>query len=371
MEAYLRAWADSNSKLLAYRRRGDNARPAGVGDVAVVCGIYGAGELGDACEKMYRGVEDEWPNLRRDLIAKGDLQDDQRRLFAMFAALQLVRTEKHVERMNFTTKIAATTAERPVPKDAVRDFLRDLDGGAEPDDSEVEAAWSFVCGELAMYGTSTGAVKRSASVDAAVTRIAPSLETMTWTVHKFRGAPLISSDSPVHSWRRRAQDVEPRGIGIETADEVRFPLSPSALLIMHRGPRKGSTPQWSSRKPVAINTEIARQCHQFIIGTRQSMVAIDQLALSDWPPRLRFRMLGNDMFHMYVGDSIGTVHEAIRSGVQNRTPAKPDEDALADELIIAEQQLPPLPENEWMRSVGGQVVGPREHTADTARKDTP
>lgn len=72
-----------------------------------------------------------------------------------------------------------------------------------------------------------------------------------------------------------------------------------------------------------------------------------------------------------TGDSIGTVHEAIRSGVQNRTPAKPDEDALADELIIAEQQLPPLPENEWMRSVGGQVVGPREHTADTARKDTP
>jgi Protein of unknown function (DUF4238) len=122
---YLRAWADSD-ELLAYRRRGDNARPASVRNVAVVGGLYGLGELGDACEKMYQDVEVEWPNLRRDLIARGDLQDDQRRLFALFAALQLVRTEKHSEQMSFTSNVAATTADRPVPRDAVRDYLRDL-----------------------------------------------------------------------------------------------------------------------------------------------------------------------------------------------------------------------------------------------------
>ena len=70
------------------------------------------------------------------------MQDDRRRLFALFAALQLMRTEKHVERTNFISNVAATTSERPVPKDAVRDYLHDLDGGAEPDESEVEAAWS-------------------------------------------------------------------------------------------------------------------------------------------------------------------------------------------------------------------------------------
>jgi len=297
---YLRAWADSGDQLLAYRRRGDSARPASVNDVAVVGGLYGLGELGAACEKMYQGVEVEWPELRRDLIAQGDLQDEQRRLFALFAALQLVRTEKHAEQVNFTSKVAAMTAERPVPKDAVRDYFRDLDGGAEPDESEVEGAWSLVCGELAMFGTSsTAALTHSAAVNAAVTQIAPRLQTMNWTVHKFRGPALISSDSPVHCWRRPTQDPEPRGVGIETADEVRFPLSPSALLVMARGPRSGSTP-WSTRNPRAINTEIARQCHQFIFGTRQSTVAIDQLALSDEAPRLRFRMVGSDVFHMYV-----------------------------------------------------------------------
>jgi hypothetical protein len=296
---YLRAWADAD-ELLAYRRRGDNARPASVRNVAVVGGLYGLGELGDACEKMYQDVEVEWPNLRRDLIARGDLQDDQRRLFALFAALQLVRTEKHSEQMSFTSNVAAATADRPVPRDAVRDYLRDLMGGAEPDESEVEAAWSFVCGELGMSGMSTAALAHSVAVDVAVTQIAPRLETMNWTMHRFRGAPLISSDSPVHLWRRPTKDPEPRGVGIETADEVRFPLSPSALLVMDRGPRRSSTPQWSTRKPRAINTEIARRCHQFIFGTRQSTVVIDQLALSDWPPRLRFRMVGNDVVHMYV-----------------------------------------------------------------------
>lgn len=257
---YLRAWADSDDQV-AYRRRGGNAIPKSVKNVAVVGGIYGLGELGDACEMMYQDIEVEWPDLRRDLIAHGDLQGDQRRLFAVFAALQLMRTEKHAEQMNFTSNVAATTAERPIPKDAVRDYLCDLDDGAEPDESEVEGAWAFVCGQLSMFGEPTGTLNHSVGVDVAVTAIAPRMETMNWTVHKFRGAPLISSDSPVHSWRRPTQDPEPRGVGIETADEVRFPLAPGALLIMNRGPRNGSTPQWSTRNPRSINAEIARKCH--------------------------------------------------------------------------------------------------------------
>jgi hypothetical protein len=296
---YLRAWASSDD-LLAYRRRGDNTRPASVKNVAVRGGIYGLGQLGDACEKMYQDVEVEWPDLRRDLIAQGDLQADRRRIFALFAALQLVRTEKHVEQMNFISNVAATTAERPVPKDAVRDYLRDLHGGAEPDESEVEAAWSYVCGVLAMFGVPTPALAHSVPVDVAVTQIAPRLQTMNWTVHKFRGAPLISSDSPVHPWRRPTQDPEPRGVGIETADEVRFPLSPGALLVMDRAPRS-PTPQWSTRNPRAINAEIGRQCHQFVFGTRRAARAIDRIALSGQPPRVRFRMVGSNGFHTYVG----------------------------------------------------------------------
>ena len=269
----------SDDELLAYRRRGDNARPASVKNVAVRGGLYGLGELGDANENMYQGVEAEWPKLRRDLIEQGDLQGDQRRLFALFAALQLMRTEKHAERLSITSNVAATTAERPVPRGAVRDYLRDLDGGAEPDESEVEAAWSYVCGELAMFGMSTGAVAHSVAVDVAVTQIAPRLETMNCRVPQIPRAGADEQRFPGSFVAPAHPRPAARGISIETADEVRFPRSPSTLLVMSRAPRSGSTPQRSTRKARAINTEIARRCHQFIFGTRQSRLAIHELAL--------------------------------------------------------------------------------------------
>jgi hypothetical protein len=299
---YLRAWADPDATL-AYRRRGANVIPNGVRNVAVAGGIYGLGQLGDANERLYQQIEEEWPSLRSDLLAQGDLQGNRRSLFAVYTALQLMRTLKRSEEMNFISSVAATTAVRPIPRDAVRAYLRDLDD-VEPGDNEVVAAWSYVNGAPA---GSTPELSHSVAVDVAVTAIAPRLETMNWTVHKFRGPVLISSDAPVHLWKRPTPEPRRGGMGIETADEIRFPLSPGALLVMDRGPRQ-PTPQQSSLDPRAINVEIGRQCHQFIFGTPSSRAFIGNLLLSDRAPRLRFRMLGpdgeeldsGDMLHMYV-----------------------------------------------------------------------
>ena len=54
-------------------------------------------------------------------------------------ATQLIRTHKHSDWQNFIYNVAATTDERPIPRDVVRQYLHDLDQ-AEPDDAEVEAA---------------------------------------------------------------------------------------------------------------------------------------------------------------------------------------------------------------------------------------
>jgi Protein of unknown function (DUF4238) len=122
---------------------------------------------------------------------------------------------------------------------------------AEPNADEVEAAWTYIRGAP---GIPTPDLTHSVAVDVAVTQIAPRLDQMNWTVHKFRKPVLISSDCPVHPWRRPTPESQPGGIGIENADEIRFPLSPSALLVMARGPRN-PTPQRSSRNPRAINVE--------------------------------------------------------------------------------------------------------------------
>jgi hypothetical protein len=304
---YLRAWTDSD-ELLAYRRRGGTAIRNTVRNVAVAGGIYGTGELGEAREKLYQQVEEVWPDLRRDLLTQGDLQDDQRQLFALFTALQLMRTLGRYEQANFISNVAATTSERPIPREAVRAYLQTLDD-AEPDDNEVEAGWTYILGAP---GIPTPDMTHNVSVDVAVTQVAPRLQTMNWTIHTFDNPVLISNDCPVHTWRQPTAEEPTRGVGIETADEIRFPITPRALLVMKRGPRT-PTPRRSTRNPRPINTEIARQCHQFVFGTPQSRAAIDRLPLADRGPRLRFHLgpgyargpLGADEYigeivHMYV-----------------------------------------------------------------------
>lgn len=73
-----------------------------------------------------------------------------------------------------------------------------------------------------------------------------------------------------------------------------------------------------------------------------------------------------------TGDSVGTVHEALNSGVQNRTPEpEVDEDELAEELIVAEQELPPPPENYMQPKADWGRIAEAEARIDAARQQQP
>jgi hypothetical protein len=251
-------------------------------NVAVAGGIYGAGELADSREQLFQQVEEEWADLRLELMTQGDLSADRRSLLALFAAFQLTRTLKHCNQNNFIADVAATTADRPISKDAVRQYIHSLDG-FDPTDNEVEAAWTYV---NAAPGIPAPDEMLSISMQVAVQEIAPRLESMTWTVRKFRDPVLRSSDSPVQAWHRPTADSDLRGIGVGNADEVRFPLSPTALLVMEPMGRQPSPA--SARRLRAINAEICRQCHQFVIAVLQAKFTLDQIDLLDPPPRVRF-----------------------------------------------------------------------------------
>lgn len=84
--------------------------------------------------------------------------------------------------------------------------------------------------------------------------IARRLEAKIWMVHRFRTPALWTNDCPVSPWRRPDAHDHVGGIGVETADEVRFALSPAALLVMTRPGNAASNA--SARQ---INAEIANQ----------------------------------------------------------------------------------------------------------------
>jgi hypothetical protein len=84
--------------------------------------------------------------------------------------------------MNFIRNVASTTDQRPISRDAVREYLAALDG-VEPRTNEVEAAWSYI------NGTPGGEIPRldemhGVAMDVAVRAIAPRLEQMIWAVNK-------------------------------------------------------------------------------------------------------------------------------------------------------------------------------------------
>ena len=295
-QTYLRAWTGSDGRLAYRLRDADSALLTSTRNVAVACGIYGTGELGQAREQAFWQLENDWPNLRQELITQGDLHGDRRSLFALFAATQLTRTRKHADRINFVPNVAASTEERPISQGAVHQYLQGL-GGVEPDDAEVYAAWSLVTGAPA--GELTLEQRLTIAANIAV-EIAPLLQARKWTVRNFRQPALMTNDCPVHVWRRPSEDNVVGGVGIADADEVRFPLSPSALLVMTHG---NKAPTNASAR--SVNAEICRQCHQFVVAlpNTKGESVLDNLGLSKLVPRMRFRLINGsagEILHTYV-----------------------------------------------------------------------
>jgi hypothetical protein len=92
---------------------------------SVLTNITNLGEVAESREQFFQQIEEEWTGLRRELVTHGGLRGERRSLLAVFMGIQLARTLKHSEQNNFICNIGATTAERPIPQDAVRQYLHD------------------------------------------------------------------------------------------------------------------------------------------------------------------------------------------------------------------------------------------------------
>jgi Protein of unknown function (DUF4238) len=281
---YLRGWANGDDQV-SYRRRGqDHAVITSTTNVAVAGGIYGTGEAAQAREEMFSQIEAEWTSLCTELTEHGDLSGQRRSALAVYMAMQLNRTLISTEGLSFAAKVAATTDERPIPKEAVKQYFLALEG-CQPEDNEVEAASDFINGAP---GIPTLDEVMAVSMDVAVKSVAPRLEAMKWCVHRYNRPVLMTSDRPVFAWRHQDPGAPPGGVGIETADEVRFPLSPRALLLLTSA-KAGSPSRAADHRHQAVNDETGRHCQHFVVATPEGKARLASIGLSAHPPRIRFR----------------------------------------------------------------------------------
>ena len=131
----------------------------------------------------------------------------------------------------FPLAAAEYTGERPISLEGMRRFLAEEYLGEAPRRAEVQGAFDF-----ANYTLSKGMPEKgeilSMLLRSAGEQLAPRLAKMAWAVEISMDRAFVTADRPVSMWKRDTQDLTITGIGLETADELRFPLGPHHLLVL-------------------------------------------------------------------------------------------------------------------------------------------
>lgn len=286
-QTYVAAWRGAADAVTVRRRDSSRTFDTGTAVVGVERHLYGKGAAAVWREKNFGLLESQWPALRTELVTTGHAHGQNKTKIATFMALQVARTREHLLRTTVSAELAAFTDERPISQAKVKDFFR-VHLRQEAGDAEVEAAWSLVNYELSL-GIPSIDEAFSISMDVAIRHMAPLFENLHWRVEQTRDPVLWTSDRPVMPWRPPSERDAFEGVGYQDADEIRMPLSPTAVLIAQRRYATGLRQVTSSRFH-DYNGDIARQCYEFVVCTPGRKSRLEKLELADRRPAVRFHV---------------------------------------------------------------------------------
>jgi hypothetical protein len=108
---------------------------------------------------------------------------------------------------------------------------------------------------------------------AAMCKVAPSLADILfrekdWHVLVSDTPALLTSDAPVTLWRRPSERSRVEGVGVQTADEILFPISPrTALLLVPATGRQERVIPMDDALVARINTRVALRARRWIFHT--------------------------------------------------------------------------------------------------------
>lgn len=288
-QVYLRAWANDRNQVAVRRRGSVDCFKSNIKDVAVQSHLYGKGLNGQIREQMFGNLEGEWPAMRAALLADGGLiQAPMRDKVALFMALQFIRTHKQGAQMKFFRALSEWTTVRPISKEDVRRFLQERILHFAPSDQEVEGAWSLAY--IALKDGPPPSIDEEMGIhfDLAVKKVAPLLTEYSWAVEHCPKPILMTSDRPFMTWRPPSYRDAYEGVGIGNSDELRFPLTPSDLLVIQRGNYQIGVHTVQPKRFMRVNAAVASQCQDQIIGTVKNSADMRALRLADWRPMIRF-----------------------------------------------------------------------------------
>lgn len=289
---YLDRWGSGRRRVHTRRRDGANF-VASTSRIAVEAGFYnlieGDGQTSTVVEKYLSSIEGPGADALRSVDSTGQPPSrgtEERWALASLFALQYTRSPEQRARTMFHEDVRGFLAGRELTLELVAEYLTEHHLGFEPTANEVEAALGWVSASMHMAGT-TSVNDSIETMLASATEIAPVIEQMNWTVEHDRKGRFISSDTPLTLWRPPTPRDRFEGIGVQTCTEIRVPLDPWTLLVLHRASRP-PTMQASTDRPRRCNADVARGCHKLIFGSQQQGHIIDAASLKPKRPVLRF-----------------------------------------------------------------------------------
>ncbi len=289
---YLDRWGGGNRRVRARRRDGASF-VASTSRVAVETGFYnivdGNGQTSTVVEKYLGSIERPGADALRGIDSTGQPPQRgtvERWALASLFALQYTRSPEQRSRIMFHDDVLAFLADRDLTSELVAEYLvADCHLGFVPETNEVEAAADWISGSMHMAGN-TSVNDSIEMMLASAMEMAPVIEEMNWTVEHDRKGRFISS-TPMTLWRQPTPRDRFEGIVVQTCTEIRVPLDPWNLLVLHRESRPTSI-QATTDRPRRCNADVARGCHKLIFGSEQQDHIVDTVSLKPKRPVLRF-----------------------------------------------------------------------------------
>jgi hypothetical protein len=187
----------------------------------------------------------------------------------------------------FANNVVDYVSSLPVSFEAMRQYLTEMHFGAGPNEVEVRAAADLVNGMTAMGPLPSKEDSLDILFRVALQKVSPVLQEKAWAIEIDPHGQFITSDLPVNKYWAPSKCNDYEGVGVENADEIRFPVDPSHLLVLR--PRYPEHRVVVDEKRVrAVNLGTAARCYRFMVAHVDQEQFIGALRLRDHAAALRF-----------------------------------------------------------------------------------
>jgi Protein of unknown function (DUF4238) len=213
---------------------------------------------------------------------------DDRELLCLYLAVQMARTPRQRTMLLFGRDVTAYANGREVDQALMTEYLTRKHLGHPPRAAEAQGAWDYYHGTRAMNAGNDPTHDDAVTVPlSSVHACIPRYRARHWRLETSRKPNFLTSDAPLVLWRRETPSDAYQGFGLEDAHEIRFPVSPTAQLVLIPGQGTSSEEVKLSRV-ISCNQDLTDSCEQVVIGHPDRHTALDRVQMSKRGPTLRF-----------------------------------------------------------------------------------